>query len=891
MSNPPVKRVFIPPYDYALENFPAEIRDNNDNFICWNAKDEPGYFKLVKIPINPNSGKNAAVSIPKTWASFQLAKVTYLANQCSGVGIVLTAKLYLVCIDLDDPDEKLEDGTDKYPDKERVRRRQQLILKEFDSYTELSPSGKGYHIWVYGSIPSGKHGEGVEIYHTGHYMTITGWVVNSSPIRDYNDLVNQLWQEMNAAKPITSTNVSELSTPQSLEDQEILRIASSASNGLKFIELYEGRWQNLYPSQSEADQSMCNYLCYYTQNVEQIKRIFLASALGKTINRKAKPDNYLMNPKYGLIPKAFDKTLPTIDLDTLRNNLEEQLAASRSKGGPAPEGIIAYNNDKPELLTPATGIIMPYCGQQTSVQAPIQAQAPMTGNLAQFRAYLSLPPTENALCRANLEAVFTPIPAPVAALPVQPEISSPHTNPNMYIPESKPLAMQKSAYSVPPGIIGEMARFIYESSPRPVPEIAIAGAIGLMAGVCGRAYNVSATGLNQYIFLLALTGAGKDGLSSGIDKLIANAVKTVPAALEFIGPAEIASPQALTKYISKTSKSFVSLVGEFSIKLKQICSPNAHSNESGLKRAMLDLYTKSGHNKTLGKMIYSDKDKNTDVITGPAFSLLGEGTPEKFYEMLSKEMIEEGLLPRFLIMEYKGKRPKLNVGHNEVMPSNALSDYFASICAYALQLNNGNNVLNVQCDAQSQAMFDKYNEQCDHNINTGNEVSRQLWNRAHLKSLKLAALLAVGVNYINPIINVECAQWALDIVTTDIKNLLSRFDSGDVGATNVQNDQISEVKKAMKRYLEKDWSEIQNYPGVTLAVWNIKAIPHSYLSAICRTKTSFKNDRLGPIQAIKTVLGSMLESGDIVELSPMDKRQKGLGSAKVYMVTNLNSLK
>jgi len=53
--------------------------------------------------------------------------------------------------------------------------------------------------------------------------------------------------------------------------------------------------------------------------------------------------------------------------------------------------------------------------------------------------------------------------------------------------------------------LGEIAHFIYNAAPRQVEEVAIAGAIGLLSGICGRSYNVSGTGLNQYILLLAKT--------------------------------------------------------------------------------------------------------------------------------------------------------------------------------------------------------------------------------------------------------------------------------------------------------------------------------------------------------------------------------------------------
>lgn len=64
-----------------------------------------------------------------------------------------------------------------------------------------------------------------------------------------------------------------------------------------------------------------------------------------------------------------------------------------------------------------------------------------------------------------------------------------------------------------PGLVGEVAKFIYASAPRPVAEIAFVGAIGLVAGISGRAYNVSGRGLYQYALLLANTGTGKEAMN------------------------------------------------------------------------------------------------------------------------------------------------------------------------------------------------------------------------------------------------------------------------------------------------------------------------------------------------------------------------------------------
>jgi hypothetical protein len=114
-----------------------------------------------------------------------------------------------------------------------------------------------------------------------------------------------------------------------------------------------------------------------------------------------------------------------------------------------------------------------------------------------------------------------------------------------------------SPYSIPPGLLGEIARFIHDAAPRPVPEIALAASIGLMAGICGRAYNISNTGLNQYVLLLAPTGTGKEAMASGISRLMSAVVtkESTKAAMDFIGPGDIASGQALLKYLRFCPKS------------------------------------------------------------------------------------------------------------------------------------------------------------------------------------------------------------------------------------------------------------------------------------------------------------------------------------------------
>jgi hypothetical protein len=447
---------------------------------------------------------------------------------------------------------------------------------------------------------------------------------------------------------------------------------------------------------------------------------------------------------------------------------------------------------------------------------------------------------------------------------------------------------KREVYSVPPGLIGEVAQYIYSQAPRPVAEIALAGAIGLVAGIVGRAYNVSGTGLNQYVLLLAPTGTGKEAIASGIDKLMSAVIRTVPASVDFVGPGEIASAQALIKYMSKTANSFVSLVGEFGIYLQQMASVNAAPHLIGLRRMLLDLYNKSGEGKVLRPSIYSDREKNTTSVLAPSLTLLGESTPEKFFEGLHEGMISEGLLPRFTIIEYHGDRPPLNAAHVYAQPSFELIEKVSTVCAHSLMLNSQHKAIQVQFTFEAKEVFAEFDIECDANINsTEKEVRRHLWNRAHIKAMKLAALVAVGCNPYEPTIDKACAEWALQIVVTDVNNLLTKFESGEIGADNDESKQLAKTVSTVRDFIVTSWSDVAKYAGAnSAALHNDKIVPYAYIQRRLAAVAIFRKDRNGASIAIKRALNTLKERGDIAEMSKATLSKDYGTTCLAYAISN-----
>lgn len=759
----------------SFDRIPQEMRSFNQ-WVVWKYEERSG-DKPTKVPYSPNGQGMAAVDRPETWGAYMQAIAAYHVGGYDGIGFVLTEADPYGFIDLDDTKGDAA-----------AYEKQLRIYQEFDSYAEFSPSGKGLHIIIKGSLPSGRKRSFVEVYSSRRYMTMTGNIYRDAPIVDYHNLFNVLHSQMG------KTNDAELQYagfgPEQEPDETIIERARTARNGDKFEKLYRGDWEEFYSSQSEADFALVDIIAFYSPNRAQIARIFRASALGK--RDKAKRSDYV---NY-MLNRCFDRMLPPIDVEGLRNAVIEAIEAKK---------------------------------------VVIEEHSPAVVESPQFAEF----PTGKA-----------------------------------------------GIYTVPPGLVGAIAQFIYAQSPRPVAEISLAGAIGLVAGIVGRSYNVSNTGLNQYVLLLAPTGVGKESIASGIDKLMQPVSKSVPAASEFIGPSEIASPQAMAKYLSKNAASFVSMVGEFGLYLQQMSSPNAPPVMVGLKRMFLDLFNKSGEGKSLRPTIYSDRDKNTQVVLSPAFTLLGESTPERFYGALNESMITEGLLPRFTTIEYHGDLTDFNESHALAKPEFSLIEHLSTLCAHSLMLNSQHRAVHVGYTNEAKKTLDDFRRFAEEQVRGSREVKRQLWTRAHVKALKLAALVAVGCNPYEPTISEDVALWAINIIAADVQNLLTKFESGEIAVDNEEQAQVNAIVKCVTEFVTFDWARVEKYLPNGHKLHANKIIPYSYIQRRLSNAAVFRKDKRGSSEALKRTLKTLADRGEIQEVSRAKLSVEYDTSALCFMISN-----
>jgi len=262
--------------------------------------------KPTKCPYKPwQGGEKASTTNPEHWGTFEQAIGAPLTQtgpcnpndpvtSFSGLGFVFAAGDGLTGIDLDDVGDDAE-----------ALAVQQRIHEGFPSYTELSPSGRGHHIIVKGEVPHGRRRGGVEVYSAERFFTFTGDVTNNVDITNCQANLDVLFNQLGGNK--AEFDASPFFKDAAESDDRILARMFAATNGETVKQIYnKGEWKPKYPSQSEADLALINNIGFYTQNADQIKRLFHASALGQ--RDKAKRASYL-DP---MVAKAMDRQLAPV---------------------------------------------------------------------------------------------------------------------------------------------------------------------------------------------------------------------------------------------------------------------------------------------------------------------------------------------------------------------------------------------------------------------------------------------------------------------------------------------------------------------------------------------------------------------------------------------------
>lgn len=254
----------------AMTELPSEMTERSQ-WVLWKRDTAKG-----KVPYQV-SGKHASSTGEDTWNS--LDAVLSHADKFDGIGFVFTENDPLIFIDLD---HVIDTTTSDF--KKECEWARELFI-EIDSYTEISPSGDGLHIYCKGSLTKNRKkkcsfdgGSALEVYTTGRFSTVTGKLFGDTDmikVCDLKILEKYLQKEVPTPLPPNIGN--------SLDPLFIMsRLISS------------NKWEYSNPDQSSADQSLANNIVFYTGDyIELFKEVWGLHPSYDLIERKNNPDDYI----------------------------------------------------------------------------------------------------------------------------------------------------------------------------------------------------------------------------------------------------------------------------------------------------------------------------------------------------------------------------------------------------------------------------------------------------------------------------------------------------------------------------------------------------------------------------------------------------------------------
>lgn len=154
-------------------NIPPELRAHA-RWAPWRAQWNEKRQKWDKIPCQAN-GYGLSTAKPERWLTYPAALAALQArpDQFAGLGYCMTGPHGLVGTDMDgcvNADGSIEPWARE-------------VVDALDSYTEVSPSGRGLRVFTLGEVPEDwtNHDIGIEVYagHEPRFLTVTGEVIST----------------------------------------------------------------------------------------------------------------------------------------------------------------------------------------------------------------------------------------------------------------------------------------------------------------------------------------------------------------------------------------------------------------------------------------------------------------------------------------------------------------------------------------------------------------------------------------------------------------------------------------------------------------------------------------------------------------------------------------
>jgi hypothetical protein len=398
----------------------------------------------------------------------------------------------------------------------------------------------------------------------------------------------------------------------------------------------------------------------------------------------------------------------------------------------------------------------------------------------------------------------------------------------------------------PSFVLAGMARHDYDTSARPVKQFAIAQALYVLAGMAGRKYNVKGFGVNLYMMVAGNGGTGKGESRRSAQKRIASLATECEdqKIRQLFANALPASAPGLNQLL--LSNDGVAAVYKEDAKaiLSMMTTSLPGSNGELLNSALTSMWDQSGANKTVGAVSYSKKENSTVAIESPSLTLGLDIQIAPFKVLLGREdWIMEGGAARFVFATRHGKMEHARFPEDRTVVETEADKVIVSRLSLIWNLMRVNQtVVDIPLTQEAEQSFRDLETKCINRIRGGVD-HYEILTRANMNALKIAGLLAIGDNHIDPLITLVHYEWASRFVLLGYNECLRLMDGGEVGAG--EGVRVAKMIAVVKAYTRMKPIARGSYkvPASLDKLSNV--IPESFLLEYLKSSKDFKGADYG----------------------------------------------
>ncbi|MGJ4995702.1 bifunctional DNA primase/polymerase [Bradyrhizobium sp. HKCCYLS3077] len=403
-------------------------------------------------------------------------------------------------------------------------------------------------------------------------------------------------------------------------------------------------------------------------------------------------------------------------------------------------------------------------------------ERPAGGDLT---AYLTTPPSEPAAAPAE----------PAGELAGEVEPNAPETPPASSMVELETLCRGI------PGLVGELVEWMACSSSSPSRPCALGPALLWVGTIAGR-HQAGPTDLrtNLNVVTLAPPGYGKDHARQALYRL---ATKT--GLFRFMAPENFLSDSALRKTIEQNPV-MMSMMDEFGGFIGKIMDRRAGAHQSNLRHMILQLFTTSNSVYTGA----AAAQEQATPIHQPCFSIYGTTTPHDFWPSMSGRGVGDGFLPRWLVLPISGK-PLLDQPVTQpYQPPDRIVE--ASRAVFKLSRRGANlpdmasqpviNPIVAEWGGDGFEAFRWYRQRFAKCSEEASEDSKVLWTRSIEIMLRIAHIVAIGINPERPMLTDDLLDWAGRLTELSTKSCI--VEMKDRLASNDKQAEYLFVRRLIK---------------------------------------------------------------------------------------------